>query len=46
MIEFYIRKMIEAHTAREWVERGNYAKAAGVDLVKWFYLECDDVQEI
>ncbi|CAH9013293.1 conserved hypothetical protein [Vibrio phage 455E52-1] len=30
--------MIAAHNERNWVERNNYANAAGVDLVRYFYL--------
>lgn len=38
MKEFYIKHMIAAHNDRNWIERNNYAKAAGVDLVRYFYL--------
>ncbi|CAM0009600.1 hypothetical protein VPHK359_0022 [Vibrio phage K359] len=30
--------MIEAHERGDYFDRNNYAKAAGVDLVRYFYL--------
>ena len=38
MQEWYINKMEEAHNNKQWEDRRNYAKAAGIDLVKYFYL--------
>lgn len=39
MKEWYLMKMVEMHEAGNMKERDNYAKAAGVDFVKWFYLK-------
>lgn len=39
MREWYIKHMIAAHEAQQFDERRNYANAAGVDFVKWFYLK-------
>jgi hypothetical protein len=38
MKEFYIKHMIESHNARKFDDRRNYAQAAGIDFVKYFYL--------
>lgn len=35
--DYYLRKMQEAHERGDYKERNNYAKAAGVDIVKHFY---------
>lgn len=39
MNEWYIQKMKEAHTSRNWEDRRNYAMMAGVDFIKEFYLK-------
>lgn len=36
--EYYLRKMQEAHDRGDFAERDNYAKAAGVDVIKRFYM--------
>ena len=38
MQEWYKQKMIEAHAKKEYSERNNYAKAIGVDVIRFFYL--------
>lgn len=38
MTEWYINKMIEAHNAKQWEDRRNYALAAKIDFVKYFYM--------
>jgi hypothetical protein len=43
MKEWYIKHMIAAHESRQFDERRNYAHAAGVDFVKWFYLNEEGV---
>ncbi|CAH9012620.1 putative protein of unknown function DUF723 [Vibrio phage 141O35-1] len=37
MRDFYIKHMIEAHERGDYVERNNYAKAAGIDVIEYFY---------
>ncbi len=38
MKEFYIKHMIEAHERGDYIERNNYAKAAGIDVIEYFYM--------
>lgn len=35
--EFYIKHMTEAHERGDYIERNNYAKAAGIDVIEYFY---------
>lgn len=37
MRDFYIKHMEEAHKRGDYTERNNYAKAAGIDVIKHFY---------
>ncbi|CAM0075494.1 hypothetical protein VPHK391_0066 [Vibrio phage K391] len=37
MRDFYIKHMIEAHERGDFKERNNYAKAAGIDVIEYFY---------
>ena len=37
MREFYIKHMIEAHERGDFKERNNYAKAADIDVIEYFY---------
>ena len=38
-IGFYIKHMIEAHERGDYIERNNYAKAAGIDVIEYFYMK-------
>lgn len=37
MREFYIKHMEEAHNRGDFKERDNYAKAAGIDVIDYFF---------
>ena len=39
MIDYYKKKMEEAHEKKQWEERNNYARAAKIDIIKYFYLK-------
>ena len=39
--DFYIKHMIEAHERGDYIERNNYAKAAGIDVIEYFYTKPD-----
>lgn len=43
MIEWYIKKMEEAHNNKRWEDRRNYAKMCNIDFVKYFYLQSNEV---
>lgn len=33
----YIKHMVEAHERGDYTERDNYAKAAGIDVIEYFF---------
>ena len=37
MKDFYIKHMVEAHERGDYSERDNYAKAAGIDVIDYFF---------
>lgn len=37
MRDFYIKHMEEAHKRGDYTERDNYAKAAGIDVIDYFF---------
>ena len=39
MKHFYIKHMTLAHNESRWEDRANYAQMAGIDFVRWFYIE-------
>lgn len=41
MKDYYIKKMKEAHERGDYVGRNNYAKAAGIDVIDYFYTTPD-----
>jgi len=43
MKDWYIKMMEQKHNSRDFTERNTYAIAAGVDIIKYFYLKrCDN----